>query len=125
MAALGASQNPEDLKEIEAFDLLKSIRDLLAASARGDHARALQRLGELPCVPTEPFRLQLCAAGVGTLHPAVADRLPAVLLAAARALAATRRREALQTVVAFAAAVPNRIAQGVYQQLNQLQASVA
>eukprot|EP00887_Chlorella_sp_A99_P000841 scaffold5.g841.t1 len=110
---------------IEAFDLLKCIRDMLAAAVRGDHARTLQKLSELPCVPTEAFRLQLCATGVAALHPAVADRLPAVLLAAAGALAAARKREQLQTVVAFAAAVPNRISQAVYQQLNQLQASVA
>ena len=64
-------------------------------------------------------------AGVSSLHPAVADRLPAVLLAAASALAATGKRDQLQTVVAFASAVPNRISQAVYQQLNQLQASVA
>lgn len=64
-------------------------------------------------------------AGVSSLHPAVADRLPAVLLAAASALAAGGKREQLQTVVAFASAVPNRISQAVYQQLNQLQASVA
>lgn len=65
------------------------------------------------------------AAGVSSLHPAVADRLPAVLLAAASALAAGGKRDQLQAVVAFASAVPNRISQAVYRQLNQLQASVA
>ena len=242
---MGATQDPEDLREVEAFDLLKSIRDMLAASARsaappgwrrcaaspsvgttpallrvldcpwpaqlpaarlpsclrgcwaplipllawlaawavlcrGDHARALQKLGELPFVPTERFRLQLCAsggrrmgragcldsnagtsscstrllsmpqrmlackcaiplsrgslastltlcaataAGVSSLHPAVADRLPAVLLAAAGALAASGKREQLALVAAFASAVPNCISQAVYQQLNQLQAN--
>lgn len=34
VAAMGATQDPEDLREVEAFDLLKSIRDMLAASAR-------------------------------------------------------------------------------------------
>ncbi|PSC75508.1 nuclear pore complex NUP93A-like [Micractinium conductrix] len=125
VAAMASSQDPEDLREVEAFDLLKSIRDMLAASARGDYTRALQKLSELPFVPTERFRLQLCASGVASLHPAVADRLPSVLLAAAAALAAVGKREQLQTVVAFASAVPNRISQAVYQQLNQLQASVA
>ncbi|KAL4437959.1 hypothetical protein ABPG77_004180 [Micractinium sp. CCAP 211/92] len=125
VAAMGSMQDPEDLREVEAFDLLKSIRDMLAASARGNHTRTLQKLGELPFVPTERFRLQLCASGVASLHPAVADRLPAVLLAAASALAAGGKREQLQTLVAFASAVPNRISQSVYQQLNQLQASVA
>lgn len=66
----------------------------------------------LPCLCRLP--------GVGSLHPAVADRLPAVLLAAAGALAASGKREQLSTVVAFASAVPNRISQGVYQRLNQM-----
>jgi nuclear pore complex protein Nup93 len=87
--------------------------------------RALQKLGELSFVPTERFRLQLCASSVNQLHPAVADRLPSVLLAAATALAASGKREQLQTVVAFAAAVSNRISQAMYQQLNQLQAGVS
>lgn len=56
---------------------------------------------------------------------AVAEQLPAVLLAAAGALAAAKQAEQLRTVVAFAAAVPGRIPQGVYQKLNQLQAAVA
>ncbi len=54
----------------------------------------------------------------------MAQQLPAVLLAAATALARARQQEQLRTVVAFAAAVPGRIPQGVYQQLNQLQASL-
>jgi hypothetical protein len=53
----------------------------------------------------------------------VADRLPAVLLAAAGALAASGKREQLALVAAFASAIPNRISQAVYQQLNQLQAN--
>jgi hypothetical protein len=85
----------------------------------------LQRLGELPLVPTERFRLHVCVSALPQLHPAVADRLPAVLLAAAASLAATGKRQQLQTVVAFAAAVPNRMSQAAYQQLNQLQAGVA
>ena len=148
---------------------LLACRLALCSARRGDHTRALQKLGELPFVPTERFRLQLCAsgarraarrcsglwpaavlaglhgracipppllasgrccssaapassrcAGVASLHPAVADRLPAVLLAAASALAASGKREQLGTVVAFASAVPNRISQAVYQRLNQL-----
>lgn len=86
----------------------------------------------LSCCPACPYvnyptpsPLPTLPPGVASLHPAVADRLPSVLLAAAAALAAVGKREQLQTVVAFASAVPNRISQAVYQQLNQLQASVA
>jgi hypothetical protein len=64
-------------------------------------------------------------AGVNNLHPAVADRLPAVLLAGASALAAVGKRDQLQALVAFAAAIPNRISQAAYQRLNELQAGVA
>lgn len=79
------------------------------------------------CRPPQlpPRTLAPPCAGVSPLHPAVADRLPAVLLAAAAALAAGGKREQLHTLVAFASAVPNRISQSVYRQLNQLQASVA
>ncbi|GAB4816873.1 hypothetical protein N2152v2_003919 [Parachlorella kessleri] len=120
----GSAADPADLAEVEAFEQLKVILDLLAASSRGDQPRVLQRLGDLPFIPTERFRLQVRAAGVTSLHPAVAQQLPAVLLAAATALARARQQEQLRTVVAFAAAVPGRIPQGVYQQLNQLQASL-
>ena len=85
----------------------------------------LQLLVELPFLPTERFRLAVASSGVAALHPAVADRLQALLLAAAGALAAAGKREELQTLAAFASAVPNRISQAAYQRLNQLLASVA
>jgi nuclear pore complex protein Nup93 len=124
-AALGASRDPEDLAEVEALTQLKGIRALLAAAGRGDHSRVLAALGDLGFVPTERYRLQVCAGSAGNLHSAVADRLQAVLLAAAEALAASGRWAELQTVVAFAAAVPNRVSQAAYQRLNQLQAASA
>ncbi len=48
---------------------------------RGEHAQALQELAKLSFIPTERFRLQLCVAGVLQLHPNVADRLPAIIVA--------------------------------------------
>jgi nuclear pore complex protein Nup93 len=99
------------------------VRNLLAAAARHDHSRVLLALGELGFVPTERYRLQVCSSAASSLHPAVADRLQAVLLAAAEALAAASKWAELQTVVAFAAAVPNRVSQAAYQRLNQLQAA--
>jgi hypothetical protein len=79
----------------------------------------------MPLFPFPPFLPQVCASRVNALHAAVADRLPAVLLAAAAALAVGGRREELHTLVSFASAVPHRISQAVYEQLNQLQASAA
>lgn len=125
VAALGASREGADLREREAFAQLKTARALLAAAARGDRATALRALADLDVVPTDAFRLPRCAAAAAELHPAVADRLQALLLAAAEALAAAGRREELQTVVAFAAAVPARVSQAAYQRLNQLQAGAA
>ncbi len=42
-------------------------------SGRADYPRVLQRLADLPFIPTERFRLQVRAAGVASLHPAGAE----------------------------------------------------
>ena len=55
---------------------------------RGDSARAAQLLADLSFIPTESFRLQRCTEAVASLHVALAQRLPALLLAAAHALSA-------------------------------------
>lgn len=125
VAAIGPSRDPGDLQEIEAFEQLKAIRAMLGAAAHGDRSRVLQALGELAFVPTERYRLQVCSTNAGALHPAVAEQLQSVLLAAAEALAGAGKWEELQTVVAFAAAVPNHVSQTAYQRLNQLQAAAA
>lgn len=122
-AAIGASRDSADLKEVEALEQLKAVRILLAAATRHDHSRVLLALGDLGFVPTDRYRLQVCSNAASSLHPAVADRLQSVLLAAAEALAAASKWAELQTVVAFAASVPNRISQAAYQRLNQLQAA--
>jgi nuclear pore complex protein Nup93 len=122
-AAIGSSRDPADLKEVEALEQLKSVRNLLSAAARNDHSRVLLALGDLGFVPVERHRLQVCSSAASSLHPAVADRLQSVLLSAAEALAAASKWAELQTVVAFAAAVPNRVSQAAYQRLNQLQAA--
>ena len=124
-AALGTSRDSAALKEIEALGQLQAIRGLLIAAVRGDRSGVLLTLGELEFVPTERYRLQVCIGAVRNLHSAVAERLQAVLLAAADALAASGKWGELQTVVAFAAAVPNRVSQAAYQRLNQLQAAAA
>lgn len=124
-AALGTSRDPADLKEMEALGQLKAVKSLLISSARGDHSGVLSALGDLNFIPLERYRLQVCAGAAAGLHPAVADRLQAVLLAAAEALAAAGKWEELQILVSFAAAVPNRVSQAAYQRLNQLQAAAA
>lgn len=122
-AAIGSSRDPADLKEVEALEQLKAVRILLAAATRHDHSRVLLALGDLGFVPTERYRLQVCSGAASSLHPAVANRLQSVLLAAAEALAAASKWAELQTVVAFAASVPNKVSQAAYQRLNQLQAA--
>ena len=124
-AALGTCRDPADLKELEALGQLKAVRNLLLSAARGNHSGVLSALGDLNFIPLERYRLQVCAGVAAGLHPAVAERLQAVLLAAAEALATANKWSELQTLVAFAAAVPNRISQVAYQRLNQLQAAAA
>ena len=85
----------------------------------------LQRLVELPFVPLEMHRVQLCAAAVRHMHPAVADRLPHVLLAGGQALASQRQVQALRAVAAFAGEVPFRVPQDVFVELNRLYNAVS
>jgi hypothetical protein len=124
----GGALDPADLKEKETFQQLGVIMELLMASAQGNHPAALQALEQLAFVPLESgggARLQMCVSGAALLHPALADRLPSVVLAGARALAAANKKEQLHTLVTFASSVPSRIPTSVYQKLNQLQASVS
>lgn len=125
VAAMGPAASPDDLKEIEAFESLKTIRALLAASARGDRTRVLHHLNELSFIPTDRSRLQLCTQGAVGLHGAVADLLQPVLLASAEALAAGGKKNELETLIAYAAGIPNRATQTTYKKLNQLQANMA
>lgn len=122
----GVALEPADMKEKETFQQLGAIMELLMASAQGNHPAALQALEQLTFLPLESggARLQMCVSGAALLHPALADRLPSVVLAGARALAAANKKEQLHTLVTFASSVPSRIPTSVYQKLNQLQASV-
>ena len=125
VAGMGPSpQNSLDVEETKVFNQLKSIKALLKGAAQGDYSTALHSLTELPFIPLEPHRLESCCSLSSTLHPALADRLPAILLAGARALAAAIRRDELQTLINFASSIPLRIPTGVYQKLNQIQATV-
>lgn len=124
-AVLETSRDPEDLREVHALAQLKGVKAMLVASVRNDSPGVLRALTELSFVPTERYRVGVAATAVAGLHPAVADRLQAILLAAATALSAASKWDELQAIVAFAAAVPNRISQAAFQRLNQLQAAVA
>jgi len=92
---------------------------------RQEWATVLQRLVELPFVPLEMHRVQLCAAAVRHMHPAVADRLPRVLLAGGQALASRGQVQALRAAVAFAGEVPFRVPQDVFVELNRLYNAVS
>ena len=92
---------------------------------RQEWATALQRLVELQFVPLEMHRVQLCAAAVRNMHPAIADRLPRLLLAGAQALASQRQVQALRAVVAFAGEVSFRVPHEAFLELNRLYNSVS
>jgi nuclear pore complex protein Nup93 len=124
-AALSGAPGAGAAREREALAALRAARAALEGAAAGDAPRVLRALADLPFIPTERFRAGAAAAAVAALHPAVADRLEALLLAAAEALAAAGRREELAAVVEFAAAAPQRVGQGAYQRLARLQAGAA
>ena len=92
---------------------------------RQEWATVLQRLVELPFVPLEMHRVQLCATAVRSMHPAFADRLPRLLSAAAQALASQKQVQALRAVVAFAGDVTFRVPHEVFLELNRLYNSVS
>lgn len=64
---------------------------------RGDNLAALQLLPELGFIPTDGFRLQRCLEAVAALHPALTPRIPSLLVATARALAAAGQVRAFAT----------------------------
>lgn len=64
----------------------------------------------------------MCVQAAGSLHPALAKLLPYTLLVAARALSAAHQSQQLQLLASFAGALPQRINQGVLQQIVRLQA---
>lgn len=87
-ALADAARAQGDRREVEAFEQLLKVDALLAASRKGAHGEVLSLLREreLGFIPLEPFRVERCCVELQTLHPAVAARLPEVLLAAAHAL---------------------------------------
>ena len=56
---------------------------------RANLTRAAQLLPDLNFLPLESFRLQRCTEAVPSLHRALLQRLPSLLLVGAEALAAT------------------------------------
>ena len=78
VAAMGATQDPDDLREVEAFDLLKSIRDMLAASARSA-APPGGRRRQLAPVGTSIVRLCSTAPGASAA-PCGMPAMPVVVL---------------------------------------------
>mmetsp|Transcript_19713 Transcript_19713/g.59561 ORF Transcript_19713/g.59561 Transcript_19713/m.59561 type:complete len:809 (-) Transcript_19713:69-2495(-) len=119
VAALRGSIEREDVHQLESFAQLKVVRQLLQAHARGEGGTVAQLLMELPMVPLEAGRVAMCSANARTLHPALLDRLPKVLAAAAFALEQQRRQEALRAVVAFAEDLPSHVPTAVFQALNR------
>eukprot|EP00198_Chlamydomonas_reinhardtii_P014412 XP_001703749.1 predicted protein [Chlamydomonas reinhardtii] len=115
-----------------AFWQLGVIRDLLVAARRGRHDQALQRLSELPFIPTERSRLDLCVRMSTQLHPAIAERLQDIISTAADSIAARRQqvgREAaaglageLAVITAYANSMAGaRLPQAVYRKLAEAQ----
>ncbi|KAG2437935.1 hypothetical protein HXX76_005551 [Chlamydomonas incerta] len=93
---------------------------------------ALQRLSELPFIPTERSRLDLCVRMSTQLHPAIAERLQDIISTAADSISARRQqvgREAaaglaaeLAVITAYANSMAGaRLPQAVYRKLAEAQ----
>ncbi|KXZ50944.1 hypothetical protein GPECTOR_14g190 [Gonium pectorale] len=130
------SSDPAARRELEAFQQLCTVRELLMASKRGRHDVALQKLSELPFIPTERSRSELCARLTAQLHPAVAERLQDVISAAADSIAGRRAalgREAatglaseLAVLTQYANSIAGaRLPQAVYRKLAEAQVFLA
>ena len=80
-----------DTSTVAAFNQLCALADVLAMARAGRHGEvlaAVRTVPELSFLPLDPARSDRCASQLDTLHPAVLARLPDVLLAVARAVAA-------------------------------------
>ncbi|KAG2493502.1 hypothetical protein HYH03_008318 [Edaphochlamys debaryana] len=135
-AAAAVASDPAARRELEAFALLGVVRDMLLAARRGRHDVALQKLSELPFVPTERSRLDACVRASAALHPALAERLQDIIATAADSIAARRQavgREAAAGLAAELAVLTQyanslagaRLPQSVYRKLAEVQVVVA
>lgn len=128
--------DPAARRELEAFQQLGVVRDMLLAAKRGRHDQVLQRLSELSFIPTERSRLDTCVRMSTQLHPAVAERLQDVIATAADSIAARRQavgREAAAGLAAELAVLTQyansmagaRLPQAVYRKLAEAQVYMA
>ncbi|GLC39227.1 hypothetical protein PLESTM_000866000 [Pleodorina starrii] len=135
-ASAAVAADPAARRELEAFQQLGTIRDMLLAAKRGRHDQALQRLSELPFIPTERSRLDLCVRMSTQLHPAIAERLQDVIATAADSIAARRPglgKEAAAMLASELAVITQyansmagaKLPQAVYRKLAEAQVFVA
>lgn len=137
-----AVQQRGDTSQVTAFNQLCAVDDvmqLVRANRQGDIVAAVRNRPELSFIPLEPARADRCAAQLEALHPAVLARLPDVLLAVARAVAAPggaasaalapgappanaerARRDAQAALAAFTVSSRFRIPPYVYAELARL-----
>mmetsp|Transcript_22946 Transcript_22946/g.58630 ORF Transcript_22946/g.58630 Transcript_22946/m.58630 type:complete len:864 (-) Transcript_22946:363-2954(-) len=123
-------------REVEAFDQLCAVWELLLASRKGRHELALQKLAELAFVPLERGRVEHCVrVAQGALHPTVQDRLQDVLAAAADTIAALKAgasrdrlftlRNQLDALCGYANSAAFRVPKHVYQKLCETAAGLS
>ncbi|GIL76174.1 hypothetical protein Vretimale_5759 [Volvox reticuliferus] len=127
--------DPAARREVEAFHQLGVIREILMAAKGGRYDQVLQRLPELPFIPTERSRLAECVRITTQLHPAIAERLQDVVAAVADAIAARGKvvgREAanqlaneLNVLTSYANSMSGtRLPQAVYRKISEAQVFV-
>mmetsp|Transcript_47925 Transcript_47925/g.120947 ORF Transcript_47925/g.120947 Transcript_47925/m.120947 type:complete len:866 (-) Transcript_47925:31-2628(-) len=121
--------NLTERREVEAFGQLLHVRGVISLSSQAQHAAAAQKLSELQFVPLEMYRVEKCALDVSSLHQVVADRVPQLLLAAAKSLRlqydaskSAPLRSQLEAVRAFAGntGIHYKFPASAYQELARL-----
>lgn len=119
-------------RELEAFQQLCAIRDMLLAAKRLRYDVALQKLQELAFLPLERSNVEQCVRLSTQLHPALLERVQDVVAAAADCIAARRQgasreaaaslRQELEALTAYAnSLVGLRLPQAVYRKLSEAQ----
>ncbi len=73
----------------DAKELTLLAKSMFSFHRRGNLTRAAQLLPDLNFLPLENFRLPRCTEAVPSLHRALLQRLPSLLVIAAQSLAAT------------------------------------
>lgn len=112
-------------EEIETYDRLQTIRELLAAAHVNDYNIVLQQLAKLPFLPDRTSTAKRCQADTNRrLHVAIKSRLHSIIFAAYKAYSASKQGSKLQALSEYAAGV-DCIDQSIVNDINKAVSGLA